>query len=198
MASFAFFQNAVQLAHSYWQRLIQKGDTVIDATCGNGRDTLALAQLTLTSESGKVIAMDLQAAAIAKAQELLRRELSEELYARIEWIHGCHSQWPSKLFHPPPRLIVYNLGYLPGGNKSLTTQTKTTWSSVEQAMSPLLPGGCLSITCYPGHPEGLAEERHLKEKLAVLDPAEWSVCHHRWINRRQAPSLFIIEKGTLR
>ena len=57
-----------------------------------------------------------------------------------------------------PKLIVYNLGYLPGSDKLLTTKTSSTLLSVEKALSLIAPNGAISITCYPGHEEGKKEE----------------------------------------
>ena len=68
---FSLFSSHVELAHHYWERLLQIGDTVIDATCGNGRDTLELAKLVLAKDAGKVIAYDIQKAALEKSRIFL-------------------------------------------------------------------------------------------------------------------------------
>jgi hypothetical protein len=192
---YALFQSHLDLAHCYWQNLLSSGEIVIDATCGNGHDTLKLAQLTLVSGSGKLYACDIQATAIETTRHYLLTHLSPQQFNRIEFVLGCHSQFPPSLHPGTVKLIVYNLGYLPGSQKQLTTTVATTWQSITQAQELITPGGAISITCYPGHPEGAAEEEALLDYLSQLSPSQWSCCHHRWINRRQAPSLLLLQKA---
>lgn len=192
---FSPFQSHLELAHHYWQKIVQPGDQIIDATCGNGHDTLLLATFALQPEAGHLWAIDLQKQALEKSQKLLSTELSSDLYQRISWMHQSHAQFPSSIEKESVKLIVYNLGYLPGGNKEVTTQTASTLQSLEQALALLCPGGAISLTCYPGHPEGAAEEKAIRSFLEHLDPRLWCVCHHVICNRQKAPSLFLIMKG---
>ena len=178
--------SAVKLAHAYWETLVKPGDTVIDATCGNGKDALVLARLV--GPKGRLIGLDIQEEALAKTRRLL--EENEVEHALL--LRQSHAL-------PPPgvngvKLVVYNLGYLPGGDKGLTTQTYTTLESVNNYFKFLLPGGALSIACYPGHPEGACEEQALLAWAAALPPDEWNVCLHRWVNRTAAPSLLFVRK----
>lgn len=172
------------MAHGYWKAIVQPSDTVIDATCGNGHDTLFLSQL---ASEGRVIAIDIQATAIENTRKLLAGR-------HVELIHGSHATFPDDIALGSVRLIVHNLGYLPGGDKQITTRVETTLASVTAAQRLLMPQGVLSITCYPGHPQGLVEEEALIAWAAGLNAKEWSCCHHRWLNRRSAPSLLLIQK----
>lgn len=185
---YSLFQSHLDLAHSYWERIVQPGDLVIDATCGNGRDTLKLCQLALPK--GHVYALDIQKEALEAAKNYLLEYLSE-----IQFILGCHSVFPAEIKPLSVKLIVYNLGYLPGGNKTVTTQLDTTLESLRQAMSLVMPGGAISLTCYPGHAEGAKEEKAILDYVSTLSPQEWSVCHHRWINRHEAPSLLLLQRA---
>jgi tRNA1(Val) A37 N6-methylase TrmN6 len=195
-SQFALFQSHLDLAIHYWTRLLKPGDMAIDATCGNGWDSLTLAKICLTPSKGKIFAFDIQATAIEATQKLLSQELSNALRARVEMIHGNHTSFPTEIEHGSIQLIVYNLGYLPkGNNKLLTTQTESTLTSLEQALKLLANGGAISITCYPGHPEGAREEKALLAFAETLDPHLWSCCHHRWLNRRQSPSLLLLQKS---
>ena len=173
-------ENAVQLAHSLWRQMISAGDTVIDATCGNGKDTLLLAELV--GPEGTVHACDIQQEAIARAQERL------EGYGNVQWHLGSHETLPTDR----ATLITYNLGYLPGGDKSVTTMTASTLTSVENALAI---GAYVCIVCYPGHDEGLAEQQALLEMVADLDQSCWRVVHHQWLNRRRAPSLLFLARS---
>lgn len=195
-ASYFLFQSHLDLAHQYWEKLVCPGDFVIDATCGNGQDTLKLAQLAIGhSHTGKIYACDIQPKAMELTQYYLKSHLTSQQLLHIEFILGCHSQFPASILSGTIKLIVYNLGYLPGGNKAQTTQIKTTLQSIQQAQQLLQPGGAISLTCYPGHPEGAEEEDQILAYAMALSPQEWSCCHHRWLNRRKSPSLLLLQKA---
>jgi len=193
--SFPLFQSHLDLAHHYWQQNVQIGDRVIDATCGNGHDTLKLCQLTLSIDKGKVYAIDIQSQAIESTRIFLGTHLSLDLMKRVELQQYCHSSFPDAILPGSIKLIVYNLGYLPGGNKAHTTQLETTLKSLNQAQKLLTQGGIISVTCYPGHPEGAKEQEALVAYASHLSPREWSCCQHVWLNRSQAPSLLLIQKS---
>jgi ubiquinone/menaquinone biosynthesis C-methylase UbiE len=93
---FQLFQTPLDLAHTYWHQLLKPGNWVIDATCGNGHDTLFLAQTVLDgSIKGRVIAMDSQLAAIESTQKLLETSLPKDFLNAISLHHQCHSSFPS-------------------------------------------------------------------------------------------------------
>lgn len=191
---FPLFKSHIDLAHHYWGLLLEIGDTVIDATCGNGHDTLFLAKQCLRKNKGQLITLDIQMKALTEAKKLLFSEISEEILSRIHFIHQCHSVFPVSLVENNVKLIVYNLGYLPKGEKSITTKVDTTLISIQSALQLIAPGGAISITCYPGHEEGKKEEEVIIDLVKSLDPREWNCCLHKWINRTAAPSLLLIQK----
>lgn len=188
--NFPLFQSHLDLAHQYWKRLLQEGDWAIDATCGRGRDTLMLATLV---KGGEVIAMDIQADAIAQTEQLLK---GCKKRAQVHLLQRSHQEFPDLAAHHPIKLIVYNLGYLPGGNKQYTTTTDVTLISVQKALTLLCPGGALSITCYPGHEEGAREEKALQTLCSTLPAANWNVCIHTFFNRKASPSLILIQSSS--
>jgi tRNA G37 N-methylase Trm5 len=187
---FSLFSSHLDLAHQYWAALVKADDIVIDATCGNGLDTLALARF----KPKRIYALDIQKSALDSAGELINKHLSAVDQEKIEWVLTSHVIFPSEILDNSVKLIVYNLGYLPKGDKSIVTKPETTLQSLENALKLITLGGCISLTCYPGHPEGAKEERDLLEYAAKLHPKEWSCCHHCWLNRNQSPSLLIIQK----
>jgi len=191
---FPLFSSHLDLAHHYWIQVVKKGDTVIDATCGNGKDALILARLALDEEQGHLIGLDIQPEAILRTQHFLQEHLTEQAMKKISLIQQSHAEFPKNVEHSSVKLIVYNLGYLPEGNKAITTMTITTLVSVERALALLVPGGVLSITCYPGHDEGKNEEAALESWLKALSPKFYSACQHRWLNRSHSPSLILIQK----
>ena len=195
-ARFPLSQTPLDLAHSYWKAILSPGDLVIDATCGNGLDTLYLAGLIFKEgETGQLFAMDIQAIAIDKTRILLKDKLTSSALGRIHFLHASHIQFPSSIAPESVKLIVYNFGYLPGGDKTLTTLVNTSLESLRNALALLTAGGAISLTCYPGHEEGALEEKALLDFCADLDPRQWSCCHHRWVNRRRSPSLLFIQKN---
>lgn len=164
----------LELAHRLWSELLQPADTAIDATCGNGKDTLRLAQLL---PQGRILALDIQERAILHSKEVLTG------YPQVEFYLQSHVDFPAA---EGVKLIVYNLGYLPGANnKALTTLTETTLQSVEKACHLVQKGGAISIMCYPGHPEGAREEEAL---IRVMKSAQ----HYRW--NASSPSLIWFTK----
>lgn len=193
--NYPLFQSHLDVAHNQWKASVCPGDIIIDATCGNGHDSLFLSQLALTPSSGQLFAIDIQGNAITKTRELLQKTLSFNIFERILFIEGCHSSFPAEILPETVKLVTYNLGYLPGGNKTLTTQVETTLQSITKALKLLMAGGIMSITCYPGHEEGKKEEDLLLNYFAKLDPRVWQCTHQRWLNRRKSPSHLLIQKS---
>lgn len=141
------------LAHHLAAQALRPGDVAVDATCGNGHDTVALAQLV--GPGGVVIAIDVQAVALEETRHRLDADGLGDGRARL--IHGCHSTMGEHVAVASAALVVFNLGYLPGGDHAFTTRTQTTIAGLDAAVKALRQGGLLMVTCYPGHPEGARE-----------------------------------------
>ena len=191
---FPLFQTPIDLAHDYWKRLLKMGDTVVDATCGNGHDTAMLASILESVGGGTIAAIDLQESAVNETKQRCA-SLNVPSHVDCHFYTQSHVEFPSQILPGTVALIVYNLGYLPGGDKSITTLTSSTLKSLENALPLIKSGGVISMTCYPGHAEGKNEEKQILEFVENLPPEHWSCCYHRWLNRRQAPSLLLIQKG---
>jgi hypothetical protein len=180
----------LSLAKFYWKNFLEPGDIAIDATCGNGHDTLYLATLPLSS----LFALDIQEDAIKNARALLKTHLMREAIDKVLFFRVSHRNFEILPLPAPPRLIVYNLGYLPGGDKTITTETGSTLESVSSALSILAKNGAISITCYPGHNEGKKEEEALLTFAQSLPASQWDICYHRWVNRFRSPSVLWISR----
>ena len=192
------YMNHLELAQSYWEQVLRKGDNVIDATCGNGKDTLRLAKLTvMRSELSQLIGIDIQALALERTKNRLAAELTEEQRGRISLYEQSHSCFPALAHQLPIRLIVYNLGYLPSGDKTITTRVETTLESVNAALLLLMPGGLISITCYPGHFEGAREEKALLHLISTLISPDVQKEYKTWPLGHSSPSLILIRKSDL-
>ncbi|MES2198960.1 MAG: class I SAM-dependent methyltransferase [Chlamydiota bacterium] len=191
--TFPLFNTPIDLAHHFWESLLDEGDGVIDATCGNGKDSLTLSRYLQEKKDTSLLCFDIQEKAIETTKNLILEE-NPNFFPFVQFQLGSHEH----LFLPKSqklKLVVYNLGYLPGGDKSLTTQVSSTLSSVQKALELLTSGGVISLTCYPGHKEGAKEEKELIEFSASLDPKKWSSTTFSWNNRNASPSLIFIQKA---
>ena len=192
--NFPLFSTPTDLAPMYWQRLLQKDDLIIDATTGNGKDTLTLCRIMDRLGGGKVIGIDIQNEALERTRNRLNEHLPDFI-ANIELHHRSHETFPEAIAPSSVKLIVYNLGYLPGGDKTLTTKTSTTLISIENALTLLKSGGCLSITCYPGHSEGEIEYAQICALTTSLCKETYCVSQHIFSNRKKSPVLILIQKS---
>lgn len=173
-------------AHAAWKILLHAHDTVIDATAGNGYDTLLLFNLL---QEGKLFVFDIQEKAIHSTKKKLSQEKSN---CEVEFICGSHAFFPSQIKAESVKLIVYNLGYLPGGNKAITTRASSTLQSIKNALSLISRKGMISITLYPGHDEGRKETDAILAFTKNLQ--NWSVDHKRWQESSVSPSLLLLTK----
>lgn len=172
----------IELAHQYWKKHLKEQSNVIDATCGNGHDTLFLAQNT----RGRIFVFDIQEKALTSAKNRLSENLDG--LQQVSFLKACHSSFDSVPKELPIHLVIYNLGYLPGGDKNLTTKVDTTLLSIQNALDRIEDDGAISITCYPGHEEGQREE---KAVLSFFEKYEGSrsVLYHRRVNRLKSTTL---------
>lgn len=188
------FSSPLKLAHMLWDKLLCKNDIVIDATIGNGKDTLVLAALLSSKGGGKLWGLDIQPKALEATKALLEHEQPTFL-PHLTLRFQSHENFPEELEPSSVKLIVYNLGYLPGADKTLTTQTETTLISLKKAIGLLCFGGCLSVTCYPGHPEGQREYDAIHTLFQNLNPKEFCVTEHIFTNRTLSPILVLVQKA---
>ena len=125
----------IPFAHSLLRAHIREGDCVMDGTAGNGHDTLLLAQCV--GETGSVFAFDIQAAAI----EATRARLAEHgLLPHVTLIQDGH-QHAAQYIRQPLRAAVFNFGYLPHGDKNITTLPETSVAAVQAALNLLDTAG---------------------------------------------------------
>ena len=146
----------LEQAHDIIRQHLHTGDTAIDATAGNGHDTLFLAQQVGTQ--GKVYAFDIQQQALDNCYQRLAEQGAER---QVSLIHAGHE---TVMFNTPEeyhlhgiQAAMFNLGYLPGSDKTRTTQISTSLSALQAIVQMLKPGGVITIMAYRGHPGGLQE-----------------------------------------
>lgn len=181
------------LAHWLAERALAAGDVAVDATCGNGHDTLALARLV--GPKGRVTAFDIQPAAL----EVTRRALAAADLddGRVRLVHDCHTRLAAHVAPGSAAWVMFNLGYLPGGERAVTSHTDTTLAALDAARAVLRPGGVLAVTCYPGHPEGALEARAVEHWLRAhaADGARVAEYRHPF-TRKPAPTLWLAASAT--
>lgn len=182
-------RGAVALSHFYLRQRVRPGDLVLDATCGNGQDTLLLAELV--GEGGRVWAFDLQPCAVIATRELLQ---DRGLLGTVDLIEAGHERLGE--FVPEGlAAAVFNLGYLPGGDDSLTTSPESSVAALDQAVERLRPGGIVTVALYTGHQGGPEEARAVEAWGAKLTPKNFNVWCDRQLNRPPtAPYLVLVER----
>jgi len=181
----------LKFAHILWEKQLKTPPlgVVVDATLGNGHDLVALAKMI--NGCAPLVGYDIQTEAIANTQKKIKEELTKEEKTNLLIKNQSHAD----LIEENIKLIVYNLGYLPGANKAITTQTESTLKSIQLALPRLIEDGLISITCYPGHPEGARELQALKEFAQSLCKKSFCVSFMQWLNRKNAPCLLLIQRN---
>lgn len=183
--------SAAKIGHYFLTEVIQPGHTVMDGTMGNGHDTCLLAKLV--GEQGKVYAFDIQAQALQKTRERLAENGLD--YPSVALIQDSH-QHVKKYINHPIQGAIFNLGYLPGGDHQVITQTHTTQVAISDTLDLLTVGGRMVIVVYPGHPGGAEEKAVVEEITARLDSLTYKVLKLNLLNRPpSAPGVILIEKA---
>lgn len=177
-----------EYCHHFLRDYIREGDICVDATAGNGGDTEFLCRLA--GEGGKVYAFDVQEQAVRSTEKRLERA---GLRDRAELICAGHERM-KEFVKERAAAVVFNLGYLPGGDHAVATKADTTLRAAEQALELLKPGGVVSLCIYSGGDTGYEERDTLLSWLRELDPRRWLVIVNCYYNRRNDPPLpvFII------
>ena len=182
-------KSARYLAREVILRAVEPGETVEDATVGNGDEPQMRCQTA--GPEGRVWAFDVQAQAVEETRNRLR---AQGLDGRAELILSGHEHM-AEYVKGPVKAVMFNLGWLPGGDHAVTTRWETTRTAVESALDLLAPMGVLVICAYPGHAEGEREKQELTAFLGGLDNRRYNVLHQRFLNAGPgAPECFVIQK----
>lgn len=178
--------SAVRWAQLLLEDRLRPGDWVVDATLGNGHDTLFLCRQVLPG--GRVFGFDVQIAAVEATQaRLIAAAVPEEVFTLFAVGHERLGEMLPAEAKGRLAAVMFNLGYLPGSDKQCITRTETTMTAVAQALEWLRPGGLMTVAVYPGHEGGAEEGRELAAWAAGLDPRAYEVQHLRPVNRTASP-----------
>ncbi|ATX81543.1 Putative rRNA methylase [Mariprofundus ferrinatatus] len=166
-------------------RHIHSDTVAIDATAGNGFDTLFLAENV--GESGHVYAFDVQQQAIDSTK---LRLAAAGLLKQVTLICAGHETMLERIpeaDHGKVDIIVFNLGYLPRADKSVITRESTTITALNSALQLLSKNGYISILAYPGHAGGREETEAAKAWANRLSRNSYQVCIHQPGNSGTSP-----------
>lgn len=173
-----------QWAQMNISNLVKEPDLCIDATCGTGKDTLFLCRLG--QKEGRVLAFDIQEEAIRQTKTLLEEHGYLE---KVKLIQDSHANMEQYAARESVDLIMFNLGYLPGGDHSLATDPAVTIQAIEQGLTLLRQGGLMSILIYSGGDSGFVEKEALLNYLKELNAKEYTVIVDSFYNKPNNPPI---------
>ena len=172
------------MAHDFLAQVITQEDIVVDATMGNGHDTLFLAKL-----AKQVYAFDIQEQALEKTSQ----RLQEAGLTNAELILQGHETVDQ--FVREVKAAIFNLGYLPSADKSIITQPQTTLEALDKLCHMLVKGGRIAIMIYYGHEGGDIERDAVMDFVSQLPQQEYTATIYRTLNQiNHPPFLVMIEK----
>ena len=166
---------------------LKEGDVAVDFTMGNGHDTEFLSKTV--GENGHVYAFDVQAQAVESTGRNLKAAGCPENYTLILDSHHKVREYVDT----PIKAGMFNLGYLPGGDKRITTMRETTMPAIEAAIDLLAPDGILNIAVYPGHEEGAAEGKMICEYLEGISRHKVCATLVKILNSPTSPFFIMVE-----
>jgi hypothetical protein len=188
------FRKAVTWSHMIIEEILCSGSIAIDATAGNGHDSLFLCERI--GSSGHLYSFDIQEQAIsATRSRLVQHQIPAERYTLIQENHSNMNS------HIPPhhrgnvQAIMFNFGYLPGGDHDVITQVDTSLAAVAESCEILAAGGRMTLTFYTGHTGGLIEAQTIQNYLTHLPPQKFVVLQYQFMNLpNNPPYVFAVEK----
>lgn len=182
-------KNSLQQSHDIVRRVVKAGDTLVDATAGNGGDTVFLAELA--GPQGRVYSFDIQQAALDKTLARLKIEGLED---RVTLVREGHENMGNHV-SAEVSAIMFNLGYLPGGDHSVGTKGNTTIRAIESAMELVTVNGIITIVVYYGGDSGFEEKEQVLDYIRTIDCKRFTVSTTEFVNQINCPPILIcIEK----
>lgn len=173
-----------QWCHHFIKDHVEEGDCCIDATAGNGNDTLLLCELV--GEKGKVFAFDIQEEAVANTKKRLE---DHQVDKRAEVLLESHTNMGKYAKEDSVSCIVFNFGYLPGGDHELATKKDTSIQAIHEGLRLLKKGGMMSLCIYSGGDSGFEEKNAILEALKQLDRKKYLVIVSEYYNRPNNPPM---------
>ncbi|WP_200415880.1 tRNA (mnm(5)s(2)U34)-methyltransferase [Virgibacillus salexigens] len=180
-------QGILHYAHYLLEGSIDKNETVIDATCGNGYDTLFLSNVV--GKNGHVLAFDIQDDAIIATKQ----KLEENNRTNVSVIQDSHANLQAYI--PTNEFLiggaVFNLGYLPKSDKSIVTKGQSTINAINTILQYLKTSGLIVLVVYHGHEGGEEEKQIVLKHVMKLNQRKYHVLRYGFINQRNNPPFII-------
>lgn len=168
---------------------VKEGFVAVDATCGNGNDTLRL--LNRVGRKGKVYAFDIQKIAI---ENTIKKARESDFFSSLEAVLDSHSKLDLYVKEKID-FAVFNLGYLPKGDHSIITESKSTIEAIDKILKKLNPDGKIVLAIYTGHKGGREEYYELYSFFKSIDQSDYNVIVTEFVNgKNNPPKLAVIEK----
>lgn len=175
------------------ERVVQPGDVAIDGTIGNGHDMQFLAQRV--GETGRVYGFDVQERALVKTREKLEEAGLLSPATLLQEDHARMAECLPEDVRGRVKAVMFNFGYLPGGDASVVTTEATSIPALQAALELLAPGGVITAMLYRGHPEGKVEAEAVMAWAEGLELTQAHVLCYRFLNQKQDPPiLLVVEK----
>lgn len=178
-------ERVIQYAQTLLTMSVGAGDIAVDATAGNGHDTLFLANLV--GDDGYVYAFDVQKTAV---DATLNRLLDNALEHRALVLRDGHEN-VAKYITKPVSAAIFNLGYLPGSDHSIVTKPNTTVQAIEDLLKLLKVGGMIVLIVYHGHEGGKEERDEVIRFVSALPQKYVHVLRYEFINQKNDPPFII-------
>lgn len=182
---------AVHLAHEFLSAHIKKGDTCIDCTAGRGNDTAFLCEAV--GENGRVVAFDIQKEAVDSTNALLKEKGLDGI---AEVYLESHENIDKYAEPNTVSAIVFNFGWLPGGDHKINTRSESSIAAIEKGLLLLKPNGVMSLSIYYGRDTGTKERDDLLSYFKTLSVKDYTVIVSEFVNRPNCPPISVrIYKG---
>ncbi|MBG9988451.1 class I SAM-dependent methyltransferase [Aerococcaceae bacterium DSM 111176] len=184
--------NALAYSQQLLDKLVNKyyDGNFIDGTTGNGNDIHRI--VSNKHFKGHAYGFDIQEQAILNTQNKLE-DIDSNRYTLINDSHANINKYikSNVTIHG----AIFNLGYLPGGDHSITTQGESTLKSVEFISNQLVKGGQIILVVYSGHDSGKVESDQILNALSEYSQDEFQVLTYQFINQiNHPPYVIIIER----
>lgn len=186
-------EGVLTFARSLLKKAVSEGDIAVDCTIGNGHDTLFLSQLV--GSTGTVYGFDVQHAAIENTTARLQENgVLDRVSLHLTGHQFIMDVIPNKYVGKVTGAI-FNLGYLPGSDKTIVTKPETTIAAIDQLLEIMAPKGIIIVVIYHGHDAGAIERDLLLDYAVQLDQKKTHVLQYQFINQKNNPPFIIaIEK----
>lgn len=179
----------IQYSHYLLEESVNDGETVVDATCGNGNDTLFLSELV--GNKGHVYAFDIQKQAIQTTRHLLEQHSKKN----VTLIYDSHAHIDQYIANEQTiGGAIFNLGYLPKSDKTIITRADTTITALDKILMRLKRQGIVVLVIYHGHDGGKEEKKAILKHVIHLNQQKFTVLRYGFINQKNDPP-FIIAIG---